>query len=116
MPNFPEESKWLSEDEKAYVSARLRLDQGQSARDRPIGLKDVGRVFKDYKVIVAGFMYFGLIVPAYGKQTYIQGLHEMKYSSIHSTHSIVRSQKLILISLLFRVRLLRPRYHLRLRL
>lgn len=54
MPNFPEESTWLREDEKAFVAARLRIDQGQSARERPIGLKDVGRVFKDYKVIVAG--------------------------------------------------------------
>lgn len=49
-----------------YVAARLRQDQGKSARDRQITLKDVGRVFKDYKVLVAGFMYFGLIVPAYG--------------------------------------------------
>ena len=31
-----------------------------------ITVKDIGRVFSDYKVIVAGFMYFGLIVPAYG--------------------------------------------------
>lgn len=66
MPNFPEESTWLTEDEKAYVAARLRADQGQSARDRAITVNDIGRVFKDYKVIVAGFMYFGLIVPAYG--------------------------------------------------
>ncbi|KAI7549787.1 MFS general substrate transporter [Hortaea werneckii] len=66
LPDFPEESKWLRPDEKAYVAARLRADQGRSARERPITLKDVGNVFKDYKVIVGGFMYFGLIVPAYG--------------------------------------------------
>lgn len=66
MPNFPEESKWLSEEEKAYVSARLRVDQGRSARERTITGSDIARVFKDYKVVVAGFMYFGLIVPAYG--------------------------------------------------
>lgn len=62
LPDFPEEAKWLSEEERTYVTARLRADQGKSARDRPITLKDVGQVFKDYKVIVAGFMYFGLIV------------------------------------------------------
>lgn len=66
LPDFPEESKWLSPDEKAYVAARLRADQGRSARERPITLKDVANVFKDYKVLVGGFMYFGLIVPAYG--------------------------------------------------
>ncbi|KAJ4294480.1 High-affinity nicotinic acid transporter [Kalmusia sp. IMI 367209] len=66
LPNFPEEVKWLTEDERAFVRARLQIDQGKSARERPIKLADVGRVFKDIKVIVGGFMYFGLIVPAYG--------------------------------------------------
>ncbi|GJN70701.1 hypothetical protein PLIIFM63780_002707 [Purpureocillium lilacinum] len=66
LPDFPEDVKWLSKDEKDFVAARLRLDQGQSARERKITLKDVGNVFKDYKVIVGGFMYLGLIVPAYG--------------------------------------------------
>lgn len=66
LPDFPEEAKWLTEEERAFVIGRLRVDQGNSAVERKITLSDVGRVFKDYKVIVAGFMYFGLIVPAYG--------------------------------------------------
>lgn len=56
LPDFPEESKWLKEDEKAYIKARLEADQGRSARERKITLKDVGRVFKDYKVILGGFV------------------------------------------------------------
>lgn len=66
LPNFPEESSWLSEDEKVYVAARLRMDQGRSAVERQISGKDVVNVFKDIKVFIGGFMYFGLIVPAYG--------------------------------------------------
>ncbi|KAF4314133.1 Major facilitator superfamily [Botryosphaeria dothidea] len=66
IPNFPEEAKWLSEDEKRYVKARLQADQGRSAAERKITLRDVGHVFKDPKVWIGGFMYFGLIVPAYG--------------------------------------------------
>ncbi|KAF2184415.1 MFS general substrate transporter [Zopfia rhizophila CBS 207.26] len=66
LPNFPEEAKWLSEDERAYIKARLQQDQGKSAAERAITVRDVGQVFKDPKVIVGGFMYFGLIVPAYG--------------------------------------------------
>jgi len=66
LPNFPEETKWLSEPERAFVKARLQIDQGKSAAERPIKLRDVGNVFKDPKIIVGGFMYFGLIVPAYG--------------------------------------------------
>ncbi|KAF4125484.1 Major Facilitator Superfamily [Geosmithia morbida] len=74
LPDFPEESKWLKADEKAYVSARLRVDQGNSARERRITLRDVGRVFKDYKVIVGGIMYMGLIVPAYSYAYFAPGI------------------------------------------
>jgi len=66
IPDFPEDAKWLTEEEREYVKARLRVDQGRSAADRQITMRDVVNVFKDYKVIVGGFMYFGLIVPAYG--------------------------------------------------
>jgi MFS family permease len=66
LPNFPEEVKWLTEDERTYVKARLQIDQGKSARERPITARDVGRVFKDPKILIGGLMYFGLIVPAYG--------------------------------------------------
>ena len=74
LPDFPEESKWLKDDEKAYVKARLEADQGRSARERKITLNDVGRVFKDYKVIIGGFMYFGLIVPAYSYAYFAPGI------------------------------------------
>lgn len=63
LPDFPEDAKWLKEDERAYVKARLEVDQGKSALERTVTFKDVVNVFKDYKIIVGGFMYFGLIVP-----------------------------------------------------
>ena len=66
IPCFPEDAKWLTEEELTYVKARLQVDQGRSAAERKITLHDVGRVFKDFKVILGGFMYFGMIVPAYG--------------------------------------------------
>ena len=66
IPDFPEEARWLTEEERAYVKARLRVDQGRSAAERRIRVRDVVNVFRDFKVFVGGFMYFGLIVPAYG--------------------------------------------------
>lgn len=67
LPDFPEEAKWLKEDERAFVAARLRVDQGTgSGLERSMTFKDVLNVFKDWKIIAGGFMYFGLIVPAYG--------------------------------------------------
>ncbi|CAD0114688.1 unnamed protein product [Aureobasidium uvarum] len=65
LPDFPEDSKWLTEEERTFVINRLRSEQGASAVERKMGIKDVGNVFKDYKVFLGGFMYFGLIVPAY---------------------------------------------------
>ncbi|KAH0371388.1 MFS general substrate transporter, partial [Aureobasidium melanogenum] len=65
LPDFPEDSKWLSEDERAFVVNRLRAEQGASAVERKTSAKDVANVFKDYKIFLGGFMYFGLIVPAY---------------------------------------------------
>lgn len=53
----------LKEDERAYIKARLEKDQGRSARERRITFRDVVNCFKDFKFILGGFMYFGLIVP-----------------------------------------------------
>ncbi|KAH7350211.1 pantothenate transporter liz1 [Plectosphaerella cucumerina] len=66
LPDFPEDVKWLKEDEKTFVVERLRIDQGVSGHERKITLKDVGNILKDYKVLLGGVMYFGLIVPGYG--------------------------------------------------
>ncbi|KAK8137745.1 hypothetical protein PG984_001125 [Apiospora sp. TS-2023a] len=66
FPSFPEQAMWLQEDEREYVKARLRADQGHNAAERKISMRDVGAVLKDYRVILGGLMYFGLIVPAYG--------------------------------------------------
>ncbi|XXH05215.1 hypothetical protein Hte_011640 [Hypoxylon texense] len=66
FPSFPEEAKWLTEEERAYVKARLQADQGRNAAERKITFRDVINVMKDHRVWLGGFMYFGLIVPAYG--------------------------------------------------
>lgn len=63
IPDFPEDAKWLTEPEREYVRARLQEDQGKSALERTITFKDVVNCFKDYKIFLGGFMYFGLIVP-----------------------------------------------------
>ncbi|EIN13080.1 MFS transporter [Punctularia strigosozonata HHB-11173 SS5] len=66
VPDFPEEAAFLTEAERQFVKARLKADVGSSARHERLGMKQVLNVFKDYKIFLGGFMYFGLIVPAYG--------------------------------------------------
>ncbi|KAL8921929.1 MAG: hypothetical protein Q9172_003778 [Xanthocarpia lactea] len=55
IPDFPENAKWLDEEERTHVQARLRKDQGDSAAERSIGFRDVINVFKDYKPIQTQF-------------------------------------------------------------
>lgn len=90
LPVFPEDAKWLTQEEKAYVKARLYVDQGRSAAERQITKRDVLHVFKDLKVFVGGFMYFGLIVTAYGYAYFSPGIIQgYGYSPIQTQlHSV----------------------------
>jgi len=74
LPDFPEEASWLSTEERAYIQARLRADQGQSARKRRISAADVGNCFKDFKFWLGAFMYFFHIVPAYAYAYFSPGI------------------------------------------
>ena len=47
IPDFPEETKWLSEEERNFVRARLALDFGKSNTHVAVGWRDVLNVFKD---------------------------------------------------------------------
>ncbi|KAF2970567.1 hypothetical protein GQX73_g2984 [Xylaria multiplex] len=65
FPAFPEESKWLTEEEQAYIKARLKAEQGNNGAERKITFRDALTVMKDHRIWLGGFMYLGLIVPAY---------------------------------------------------
>ena len=66
FPDFPEDAKWLNEEERAFVKGRLREEQGGSQADKTIGLKETAGVFKDWKVWIGGLMYFAVLIPGYG--------------------------------------------------
>lgn len=77
ISDFPEESSWLNEEEKAFVQARLADDVGDSGRNQKVKLSDALRPFMDFKSYLGALAYFGLIVPAYSfayfSPTIIQG-------------------------------------------
>ena len=83
LPDFPEDVKWMNDDEREFIRAKLAKDVGKSAHHIPLGWREVLATFKDCewadwlyfrvmlifsvdKIFIGGFMYFGLIVPAYG--------------------------------------------------
>jgi len=90
LPDFPEKSDWLTPEEKTYIAARLEADQGKSAVDRKLTARDVVNVFKDFKVVLGGISYFGLIVSAYGYAYFSPGIIQgYGYSNIQTQlHSV----------------------------
>ena len=49
ISDFPEEAKWLTEEEKAFIKQRLTDDVGDSGHHVKYGIQDVLGVFKDRK-------------------------------------------------------------------
>ncbi|KAH8106173.1 MFS general substrate transporter [Cristinia sonorae] len=65
IPNFPNASKWLSQEEKDYIHAKLQADVGAVDPHESLTFKRALRIITDYKVILGGLQYFGLVVTAY---------------------------------------------------
>lgn len=85
LPDFPEDSTWLTTEERRYITARLQAEQGKAQLDHKITMQDAGRVLKDIKVLLGGLMYFGLIVPAYPLAYFAPTIiHEWGYSAIQT--------------------------------
>lgn len=47
ISDFPEDVKWLNDEEREFLRAKLAKDVGKSGTDVNIGFKDVLAVFKD---------------------------------------------------------------------
>ena len=65
IPDFPETSKWLKPEQKAFIKARLASEDGKAALERPMRPKDILDMLLDWKVWAAGFLYLGLAASAY---------------------------------------------------
>lgn len=89
IPAFLEDVQWLSDEERQWVMERLRLDVGDSGKEkRAVRPRDLLNILKDFKVrppslptrainrsrksspdlidvqvIICGFMYFCCLVP-----------------------------------------------------
>lgn len=90
IADFPEDAKFLKENERQFLKAKLEFDVGASGAEIPLDLKGVGRVFKEWKIYMAGLMYFCLIIPAYGYAYFSTAIiKEMKYSPVQTQlHSV----------------------------
>lgn len=65
MPGFPEQVSWLTVEERLYIKARLKAEQGDSAIGYGIRLCDVWNTVKSPRVILAGLIHLSASVPGY---------------------------------------------------
>ena len=68
VADFPEDAKWLTEEERALIVKRLAADQGESGLNRRLTFLDVGHALSDPKLVLGVLMYFGPLMSAYGEQ------------------------------------------------
>lgn len=47
IPDFPEDVKWLSDEEREFIRAKLAQDTGGAAHEAKIGWREVLDFFKD---------------------------------------------------------------------
>lgn len=66
VADFPEFATWLSDEERAFVIARLATDQGDSGVEKRITVQSFLQTFSDWSMIPGALMYFGPTVSAYG--------------------------------------------------
>ncbi|KAF5095635.1 hypothetical protein D0Z03_001795 [Geotrichum reessii] len=90
ISDFPEDASFLKDNERAFIKAKLALDVGESSHDVKLDIKGVLRVFHDWKVWLAGLMYFFLIVPAYGYAYFAAAIvKSLNYSPLQTQfHSV----------------------------
>jgi len=55
IPDFPEDTTWLTHEEKEWVQNRLQEDVGKSGLEQPIKIRDLKVIFTDYKVCTAHY-------------------------------------------------------------
>lgn len=91
VADFPEFATWLTEEERAFVVARLAAHQGNSGVDKKITVDSVKVAFSDWTMMPGALMYFSPTVSAYGLAYFIPSIVQTYgYTPIQSQlHSVI---------------------------
>ncbi|QPG75582.1 hypothetical protein FOA43_002939 [Brettanomyces nanus] len=66
IADFPEEARFLSNNERKFLKRKLEYDAGKSAYEVKLLLKDVGGFYKLPAAYLSALCYFALVIPSYG--------------------------------------------------
>ncbi|KAL9111066.1 MAG: hypothetical protein Q9227_004499 [Pyrenula ochraceoflavens] len=91
IPDFPEQAKWLSPEEKRLACERLRGSRentepyDKDAFTSPLGFKSALRIIIEPKILLGGVMYFALVLPAAAFNYFAPTIiHTFTKSAIHT--------------------------------
>ena len=80
--DFPDEATFLSEQDRARVIRRLKMDQQSSAEHEEFKLKYVWMAMKDYKMWLGMIIYMGCDMPLYAFALFLPTIvKDLGYSS-----------------------------------
>ncbi|KAE8448352.1 hypothetical protein EG329_009596 [Mollisiaceae sp. DMI_Dod_QoI] len=81
--DFPDDAKFLSEQDRERVIRRLKLDQQSSAEHEEFKMKYVWMAMKDYKMWLGMIIYMGCDMPLYAFSLFLPSIiSELGYSDI----------------------------------
>ncbi|KAJ4348339.1 uncharacterized protein N0V89_009713 [Didymosphaeria variabile] len=81
VPDWPETAKFLSEDERALLIARLSADTGPATMNH-LDKRATRRIFSDVKIYLGTIMYFGIVNTGYAGSFFIPTIiKELGYTS-----------------------------------
>ena len=101
VTDFPEDAKWLSEDEREWIITSTRKSKLAQTTES-VQLKDVVQFFKSWKNILGGIIYFTYLVPIYGfayfAPTIIKGLgYSTVQTQLHTVPPVAAALGLAII-------------------
>ncbi|KAJ2917764.1 hypothetical protein MD484_g2676, partial [Candolleomyces efflorescens] len=73
IPDFPDQNRFLTQEETAMVLARVEKDRGDSVPDS-FTVTKVVRHLSDWKIWIFGLMYFCTTVPAYAISFFVTNI------------------------------------------
>ncbi|MCJ1251880.1 hypothetical protein MMC30_009118 [Trapelia coarctata] len=65
IADFPESVQWLRTDERAFMKDRLTSENDTEDLGKALTIRHIFLIFKDYKGVLGGLMYFGTAISAY---------------------------------------------------
>jgi hypothetical protein len=90
--DFPDDAKFLSDDDRARVIRRLKLDKQSSAEHEEFKMHYVWAALKDWKTYMAMLLYMGPLMPLYSFSLFLPTI--ISNMGFTTTSSIVKNQLL----------------------